>query len=95
MYAIRRPSLAGITTAAGGFCVVVLGLAILDERVRAEIMRIVSNRGPSTGLVEAGARMESFAMIVMHAIRYQSIEHAPLVIFALAALVLLLFMLRV
>jgi hypothetical protein len=91
---MRRPSLTGVMTALGGVGVVILGLAAIDDRVRAEVMRIVSNRGPSLELVEAGQQVEGFAAILLQAIRYQSVEHAPLVIFSLAALVLLLFMIR-
>ena len=38
--------------------------------------------------------VEEIVLVVIQAVRDQSIEHAPLVIFALAAAVLVLFMLR-
>ena len=42
-----------------------------------------------------GSRFEEMAVIVAHAMRDQSLEHAPMVIFAVAALVLVLFLTRI
>jgi hypothetical protein len=46
------------------------------------------------GLVSAGREVRDFTTVISEAARYQSIGHAPLLIFALAAGVLMLFMLR-
>jgi hypothetical protein len=75
-------------------CALVLGLAAIDARVRAQVANVLSGRGPSGELVEAGGRMQDLAAVMLQAIQDQSIEHAPLVIFAVAAMILVLFMLR-
>jgi hypothetical protein len=81
-------------TAATGVGVLVLVLALVDYRVRAEIGRLASGRPPSQEVLAAGENAQNLAYIVVHAVRDQSIEHAPLTIFGLVALVLVLLMLR-
>jgi hypothetical protein len=69
-------------------------LTSMDDRVR----DVVSLRGgigrPTAQAVAAGTRARDVAFVVLEAARDQSIDHAPLVIFALAATVLVVFMLR-
>jgi hypothetical protein len=92
----RRPStLSSMATALAGIGAVLVGLAVMDERVRVELSRIITD-GPASSneLTTMSARLEDFMVVGMQAVRDQSIEHAPLVIFALAALVLVLFMIR-
>jgi hypothetical protein len=77
---------------AGALVALVLTLAAFDGRVREQIsLRIAS---PATQVAGAGVAARNLASVVLDAVRDQSIEHAPLVIFVLAATVLLLFMLR-
>lgn len=72
----------------------ILMLAAFDGRVREQIsLRIGSGRA-SAQVADAGAVVRNFTGVVADAVRDQSIEHAPLVIFVLAATVLVLFMLR-
>jgi hypothetical protein len=87
-------SVSGPLTALGGVSVLLLGLAAIDERVRTQIASLLRGEGPTSQLQSVGDQMESLARTLLLAIRHQSIEHAPLVIFALAAMVLVLFMLR-
>jgi hypothetical protein len=84
----------GALSAVGGISAVLIGLAAVDERARAEIARVLSGRPPSGEIVAAGGQARELAAVALQAMRDQSIEHAPLVIFALAAMVLVLFMLR-
>jgi hypothetical protein len=50
---------------------------------------------PSTArIADAGAQIENVSTVMFKAARYQSVEHAPLVIFGVAATILVLFMLR-
>ena len=80
--------------AAAGLFVLAGGLAVIDERVRFSFMRMIEG-GPPTGDVSAAANsLEDLSMLVLNAIRDQSIEHAPLTLFAIGALVLVLFMTR-
>jgi hypothetical protein len=81
--------------AAAGVTGVVMGLAAIDPRVREAVASGISGRMPAGDVGSAGARIQQLAMVIFDAVRDQSIEHAPLTIFALAAVVLLLFMLRV
>ena len=70
-------------------------LAAFDVRVREQIsMRIGSGRAASAQVADAGVMIRDLTSVVTEAVRDQSIEHAPLVIFVLAATVLMLFMLR-
>jgi hypothetical protein len=89
-----RRSVFGGLTAAAGVCALVTGLALFDERVRGQIARIMSGKTPTDELVSAGERASDLMTMAMQAVRDQSIEHAPLVVFSLAALVLVLFMTR-
>lgn len=80
--------------AAGSLTVVVLGMAAMDERVRAQVHQLFNGQGPSPETLSAVYRLREAVVVALDAVRDQSIDHAPLTIFALAATVLLLFMLR-
>lgn len=90
---IRRPFSSGLATA-GGLCALVVGLAAIDDRVRDQVARAFTSGGPTEEFASVGSRIQEMAMIAAQAVRDQSIEHAPMVIFALAAMVLVLFMTR-
>ena len=79
---------------AGGALALVLALVLLDDRVRDQIGMVLDARHPGATLTDLGGRAGHIAAIVAIAARELSLEHAPLVIFALAATVLVLFMLR-
>ena len=68
-------------------------LIAFDPRVREQVsLRAVSR--PSVEIVTAGAKVHDLATVLAEVARDQSATHAPLLIFALAATVLTLFMLR-
>lgn len=90
---IRRPIYGGLT-AGGGLLALVVSLALIDERMRNELARAFTDGAPPGELVTLGAQLRDLALVAAQAVRYQSIEHAPMVIFALAAAVLVLFMTR-
>lgn len=78
----------------GALIALILVLAAFDGRVREQIsLRIGSGRA-SAQVIDAGVVVRDLTGVVADAVRDQSIEHAPLVIFVLAATVLVLFMLR-
>lgn len=81
-------------TAATGVAILVMVLALVDDRVRDQADRIVHGQTPSSDITMAGEQAQDMAYVFMHAVRDQSIEHAPLTIFGLAALVLVIFMTR-
>ena len=90
---MQRP-FAGKLSAAGGLVALVIGLAAIDDRVRGHVVRLFDGRGPSPEITTLGAQLQSLVFVVIQAVKDQSIEHAPLVIFGLAATVLVLLMLR-
>jgi hypothetical protein len=90
----HRFSVVNGLTVFGGLVMLIAGLAMIDVRVRDQLGRLLTGRGPSGELATLGDRVQSLLTIAMQAARDQSIENAPLVIFALAALVLVLFMTR-
>lgn len=77
-----------------GVLAIVLGLLIsIDDRVRERVEAAVTSTAPSS-VAGAGMRLSEVWHALFDAARTQSIEHAPLMIFVVAATVLLLFMVR-
>jgi hypothetical protein len=87
-------SMDGATAGVAGVCALVVALAAIDSRVRDQLTALIAGRAPSGELVTAASRAQDFGYTILQAVRDQSIEHAALTIFALGALVLVLFMLR-
>ncbi len=75
---------------AGGLIVVLVALVSIDDRVRDHVVGSV--RGAS--VAGTGAQIGDMGSIVLKAALDQSVAHAPLAIFVVAAAVLVLFMLR-
>jgi hypothetical protein len=94
--AMQRPSnrALNVLVATGGLGLLLAGLAIVDERVRLQFAQIVTGQGASGEVGSAVARIQDVAGVVLLALRDQSMAYAPLTIFGLAALVLVLFMTR-
>jgi hypothetical protein len=84
----------GSLTVIGGLCALVVGLAVVDERVRVRLAGLANAQTASGEIASAGTKLRELAEVVAVAVRDQSIDNAPLVIFGLAAMVLVLFMLR-
>jgi len=74
------------------FGAVVLMLVSVDDRVRDRFNDLVGSGGH--GLPPWGDRVGDLGHALMSAVRYQSIENAPLLIFAAAGAILVAFMLR-
>ena len=85
--------LCGVTAVAGAGALI-LGLAIVDERVRAQLGRVVSGRPPTEEIVSFGAQLQDLLNVLWQGVQDQSVENAPLVIFSVAALVLVVWMTR-
>jgi hypothetical protein len=79
---------------AGALVALILMLAAFDGRVREQISLRIGPGHTSTQVANAGVMVRDLTSVVADAVRDQSIDHAPLVIFVLAATVLVLFMLR-
>jgi hypothetical protein len=72
---------------AGVFAVVLGVLVVFDERVRGRFTDLVAG-GTS------GAAWSEFGGAIMSAIQYQSLENAPLLVFATVGATLFLFMVK-
>lgn len=78
----------------GALVLLLVALVSIDDRVREHVANTLRTPPSSAEIVGVGARVEHVSTVVMKAARDQSVEHAPLVIFAVVAAVLVLFMLR-
>ena len=80
--------------AAAALVVLLVALVAMDDRVKEQISMRFGGPQASTEIVAAGTQARGLAWVAFDAVRDQSLEHAPLTIFAIAATVLVLFMLR-
>ena len=85
MTAGLRQSMISIT----GLAIVLGGLVFIDPRVRDRFSALVSGDGGTLA-----DRAGELGHALMTALRYQSIENAPLLIFATVGFVLFVFMVR-
>ena len=76
---------------AGVLAALLLLLVSIDPRVRDHMSGLVSPGGAST----MGQGAMDLAGVLVSAVKHQSIENAPLVIFAVVGTILVLFMLKV
>jgi hypothetical protein len=72
--------------------IILMVVVSFDSRVREQVDLRLSS--PSAAVSEASQGLKSLTAIVLDAMRAQSLDRAPLLIFVLGALMLLLFMLR-
>jgi hypothetical protein len=87
---IRR-SVGEIVGSALCFATVLGSLVAIDERVRDHFSMVFSQASAGRGWISSGRDM---ADVLTQALHDQSIAHAPMLIFALVAVVLVIFMLR-
>lgn len=76
---------------AGLFGAVLLAVVSIDDRVRAQVETIVHG---GDGMSSMTSQAVGLGDALIGAARYQSIEHAPLMVFAAVSAVLVLFMVR-
>jgi hypothetical protein len=91
---MRRPSMFGGVTAMAGIVALIVGLAVIDERVRMQFSLIFSGRPPTGEIASLGHQVEDLFRVLWQGIADQSVENAPLVVFSVAALVLVVWMTR-
>jgi hypothetical protein len=72
------------------FVLILIALVSVDEHVRERFNQLVSGGGVES----VGQRAAFLSDAVVTAVKYQSLENAPLVVFATAGAVLFLFMVR-
>jgi hypothetical protein len=78
----------------GVLVLLLVALMSIDDRVRERVERLLTAPPSSAQIVGVGNDIENVSTVMFRAARSQSIEHAPLVIFGVAAVILVLFMLR-
>jgi hypothetical protein len=83
---LRQTALSGLV-----FCGILLALVSVDARVRDRVTDVVSG---GNGITSLGDRVTDLGGALMGALRYQSIENAPLLVFAAAGAVLFVFMFK-
>ena len=91
---MRKRAIGDALISVGALCALIGILVAFDARVREQISMRVGAGQSAVQVAKAEATVRNLASVVIVAARDQSIEHAPLVIFVLAATVLLLCMLR-
>lgn len=77
----------------GALAVLLITIAAFDDRVRDQFAIRAAGHAQSD-LVSVGTQVRDFADIVFAVVREQSFQHAPVMIFVVAAAVLVMFMLR-
>ena len=78
---------------AGGACMVVVGIAAIDERVRTYLAGVLSG-DPSSELVHASVRAQRFARIAMETADVHGGEPVALAFLAIVSVLLATLMLR-
>jgi len=74
--------------------ILLLMLASVDERVRERMAGLFVSAPSTTELVGTGKDVSGLVAVVYDAVKDQSVAHAPLVLFAVVATVLVVFMVR-
>ena len=83
----------GWMASVGGAAALVAGLLVLDPRLRQQANALAGGE-PSNELVALNAEAQDLLFTTLSVLRDYSLDNSVLVIFALAAVVLVLFMLR-
>ena len=90
---MQRSLVEGLMSA-GALLALILTLAAVNGQVREQISMRVTGPRASANFAEAEATVRHLSSEVYVAVRDVSMDHTPLVMFAVAGTVLLLFMLR-
>jgi hypothetical protein len=83
----------GKLVSVGGVVALVTGILILDPRLRQQAAGISEGKVPSD-LVSVQSQVEKYVYMAVEMAKDQSVENAPLVMFTVAAALLVFFMLR-
>lgn len=90
-----RRRLTDFALSACALTILFVSLAAFDGRVRERITAQISAPPASTEVAAAGSRAQGLATVLIQIAKDQCREHAPMMIFAVAATVLTISMLRV
>jgi hypothetical protein len=78
----------------GALLLLLATLVAVDKDVHDQFMLRFGNGGAAYEAARAGGQIREMGWVLATAVRHQSVEHAPVTIFVVAAVVLTLFMLR-
>lgn len=84
----------GGMAAATSLALIGTGMALMNERVREQAGRLAAGEGLSADASSSVHHLQRGLLVALDTLRDQSLDHASLTIFVLAAAVLLLVMLR-
>jgi hypothetical protein len=90
---IKRP-IGDALISVGALAMLLAVLVSVDDRVRQQVSLRFTGGTAQSELRGVGVQVRDLTAVVISAARHQSIEHAPMVLFVLAAGVLFFFMLR-
>jgi membrane associated rhomboid family serine protease len=90
---VVRRRLGDATISLIALVILLVMLASVDDRVREQVSAVMGTHG-SSQLAGASQEISGLVATVFDAVKYQSVSHAPMVIFALVATVLVVFMVR-
>lgn len=90
----RRVQLRDVLVSTLGLLLLLGLLSAADERVRAQVAAMANGTPSTAEFATVSRQARAIGGTVATAVKDQSIEHAPLVIFSVTATVLMLFMLR-
>ena len=93
MVRIKRP-IGDALVSIGAVAMLLAVLVSVDERVRQQVSLRLTGGTAQAELRGAGVQIQNLASVIIDAARSQSIEHAPMMLFVVAASVLFFFMLR-
>lgn len=79
---------------AAALVVLLIGLMVIDDTVRERLVSVVQNGDVSSNVGSMASTAGDLAGAVLMAARDQSLDHAPLAVFVVAATALTLAMLR-
>jgi hypothetical protein len=79
---------------AAALVVLLIGLMVIDDTVRERLLSVVQNGDVSSSVGSMATTAGNLAGAVLMAARDQSVDHAPLAVFVVAATALVLAMLR-
>jgi len=93
VYSIMRRACTHALMSAGAVALLLLALVVMDDRVRdAVTVRVSTN--PSAAVAGIGQTARDLTALIVEVGHDQSRAHAPLLVFSLASVILVIFMLR-
>ncbi len=89
-----RRTIGDVLTFASGVMILVFALVVTDSRVRDRALMVVAGGAPVAHVADLGTRLGGLAEIVVQVVWDWTGEHRFLTVFAVAALVLVIAVLR-